>query len=85
MSTTPLSDAAIERFPDFAQAVRNRLERGRRDYGDDSFRRAPEEILQELAQEAEDLAGWGFVLWARIQAVLGRYAEARPSAAVPHE
>ena len=54
-------------WPTFAEAVRKRLEQGRATYHDESFDREPADLLQELAQEALDLAGWGFVLWARVQ------------------
>ena len=64
---TPLSDEAISFFPDFVRAVHNRLDRGRQDYGDSSFTRPLPEVLDELAQEALDIAGWGFVAWTRIR------------------
>ena len=80
MIETPLSDVAIEtQFPRFVESLRARLEVGRQEYGDRSLMRAPEELLGELAEEAMDLAGWGFMLWTRIQNVLGRVAEARPT------
>lgn len=66
-AVTPISDDALLRFPDFIQAVRARLETGRNVYGDKSFLQPPQETLEELANEALDLAGWGFVLWARIR------------------
>jgi hypothetical protein len=59
-------------WPTFAAAVRERLERGRATYGDASFARPPTELLDELAAEALDLAGWGFILWARLQALRER-------------
>lgn len=59
----------LELFPTFVEAVARRLKDGRRAYGDRSFSRPPAELLSELAQETLDLAGWGFVLWFRIQAL----------------
>src|SRR5689334_8529527 len=56
-------------WPAFAQRVRARLEAGRAAYGDASFRAAPDTLLGELSQEALDLAGWGFVLWKRIESM----------------
>ena len=56
-------------WPVFAAAVRARLEAGRAAYGDASFKAAPDALLGELAQEALDLAGWGFVLWKRIESM----------------
>ena len=39
-----------------------------------SFSRPPAELLGELQQEALDLAGWGFVLWCRLDALKDRTA-----------
>lgn len=51
----------------FASCVAKRLEVGRREYGDRSFARNPRELVAELQDEALDLAGWGFILWCRLQ------------------
>lgn len=51
----------------FFAAVRKRLEHGDRAYGDASFLLSRGQLLNELADEALDLAGWGFVLWERIR------------------
>ena len=56
-------------WPAFAESVRKRLEAGRAAYGDKSFERPPAELVAELQQEALDLAGWGFVLWCRLEAM----------------
>lgn len=56
-------------WPAFAESVRQRLEAGRAAYGDKSFARPPAELVAELQQEALDLAGWGFVLWCRLEAM----------------
>ena len=54
-------------WPAFILAVRARLDAGRRIYGDRSFERPEAELLTELQQECLDLAGWGFVLWTRLE------------------
>lgn len=54
-------------FGVFVGQVAARLEKGERDYGDQSFERSEKELLTELQQEALDLAGWGFVLWQKIE------------------
>jgi hypothetical protein len=56
-------------FPDFAEAVRARLMKGAVVYEDRSFSKDPADLLEELRQEALDLAGWGFVLYCRLQAM----------------
>ena len=66
-SPTPVPNP-IDRFPSFVEAVQSRLDAGRLQYGDASFTRDPAALLGELGQEALDLAGWGFVLWTRIEA-----------------
>ena len=60
---------ALAAWPAFAESVRRRLEAGRAAYGDRSFARPPAELVAELQQEALDLAGWGFVLWQRLEAM----------------
>lgn len=55
------------RYADFFAALRAKLDAGAKQYGDASFARPTAEILGELAAEALDLAGWGFVLWERIR------------------
>jgi hypothetical protein len=57
----------LARFPEFTQAVQRRLDAGRGSYGDRSFERPPAALLDELQQEALDLAGWGYVLFERIE------------------
>ncbi|MEI9940513.1 MAG: hypothetical protein WDO69_25135 [Pseudomonadota bacterium] len=59
----------LTRFDSFVGEVRARLEAGRAAYGDRSFTRPPAELLGELQQEALDLAGWGFVLWCRLESL----------------
>lgn len=51
----------------FEHTLRDRLDQGVRTYGDVSFKRGWSDLLEELAEEAIDLAGWGFILWCRIQ------------------
>jgi hypothetical protein len=62
----------LDAFPAFVDAVRARLEAGRAVYGDRSFDRPTAELIGELQQEALDLAGWGFVLWTRLEALEAR-------------
>lgn len=59
----------LDAFDEFTRAVRSRLEAGRVAYGDRSFSRPPVELVEELRQEALDLAGWGFVLFVRLRAL----------------
>jgi len=61
-----MNDDKLAGFELFASAVRKRLDAGRETYADRSFDRDPAELLGELAEEALDLAGWGYVLWARV-------------------
>ena len=67
----------LANWPAFAESVRKRLEAGRAAYGDKSFARPPTELIGELQQEALDLAGWGFVLWCRLETM--RAELARPA------
>ncbi len=69
MSRTGSTPDPLAVWPIFTRQVRKRLERGRAEYHDGGFNRPPEELLGELQQEALDLAGWGFVLWSRLEAM----------------
>lgn len=64
-STPPVDP--LDHWPAFAAAVRARLDAGRVAYGDRSFAAVPDTLLAELQAEALDLAGWGFILHARIE------------------
>jgi len=48
---------------DFVQQLRERLEAGAREYGDQSFVRPVSAIVAELEQELVDLPGWTYILW----------------------
>jgi hypothetical protein len=56
-------------FPAFASAVRHRLEAGSETYGNRSFNSDSVELVGELEQEALDLAGWGYILFCRLEAM----------------
>jgi len=48
---------------DFVAQLRERLEAGAREYGDQSFVRPVSAIVAELEQELVDLPGWTYILW----------------------
>jgi hypothetical protein len=60
-------------FDDFMRSVEARLDKGVTDYGDQSFERSTGELLGEIREELEDVCGWVYVLWCRLQR-LGRKA-----------
>ena len=66
MMETPQSDAALERFPEFMARIRERLEAGKRVYGDSSFERPLDRLVEEIRQEVLDQAGWAFILYERL-------------------
>ena len=72
----------LDRLPAFEAAVRTRLDAGRVAYGDKSFSADPKALVDELQQEALDLAGWGYVLWCRLESmrVAIRFAEIQSDA-----
>lgn len=65
---------------EFVRRLAARLEAGRLEYGDRSFQRPPAELVAELQLEALDLAGWGFILWERLE----RMREALGEGDYPH-
>jgi hypothetical protein len=56
----------VSRAEFFRQLV-DRLEVGRIAYGDRSFELPPAALIAELQLEALDLAGWGYILWERLE------------------
>ena len=54
-------------FGNFASKVRARLRKGAAVYGDRSFSADPADLLREIQEELEDVAGWGFILWTRLE------------------
>lgn len=73
-SPTPAGDAlgdlgqSIDRF---VTRLRARLAAGAREYGDRSFTRPPAELVDEVMQELEDVAGWSLLLWLRLDRLRG--------------
>lgn len=66
---SPKSDDALKHFNGFVEEVRKRLEAGKETYGDSSFTRPVEDIAREIQCECLDLAGWGFILYCRVEAM----------------
>jgi hypothetical protein len=62
-------DTYLDRF---VARLRARLEVGAREYGDRSFTRPAAEGVDEVQQELEDVAGWGLLLWIRLERLRGR-------------
>lgn len=44
-----------------------KLDAGARQYGERSFERPAPELIAELQAEALDIAGWGWILWDRLE------------------
>lgn len=65
---TPGTDLA-----EFVEAIEKRLEIGAREYADrPAATRPPLELVDEIAQELVDVAGWSFLLWCRIEGLRER-------------
>jgi hypothetical protein len=63
----------------FFASVRRRLEKSAAEYGDRSSSREPRELLAEIREKVADIAGWGAILWRRLDAfegALGRLTSA---------
>ena len=72
-------------FSSFTQAVARRLEAGAREYGDASFSRPPAELVGEVLEELEDVAGWAYVAWCRVRDLEGRLPPADRAPGAIHE
>ena len=62
-------DADLQRF---VARLRQRLIKGAETYGDASFTRPAAELVDEIQQELEDVAGWSLLLWIRLDRLRGR-------------
>jgi hypothetical protein len=58
-------------FTDFMALVHRRLHMGRDMYGDASFHRHPDELLNEVVEELLDVVAWTFILWVRTERIRG--------------
>lgn len=56
-----------EAFEAYVDRVRARMEAGAKTYGDTSLRRPRAELLTEIQEELEDVAGWAALLWFRLE------------------
>ena len=51
----------------FSEELQNKLQRGFEEYGDQSFSLPPGQLLAEHQEERLDIAGWGMILWVRLE------------------
>ena len=51
----------------YFEKLRDRLRVGAECYGDKSFEKTNERLLQEIQEEILDIAGWSYILWTKIE------------------
>ena len=56
--------------PDTAKLIMKRLKKGHKEYGDASYELPPPLLFAEIEQEAQDLVGWPFIMWRKMQLIL---------------
>jgi hypothetical protein len=54
---------------EFISRLQDRVAQGDRSYGDHSFSRNPLALITEIQEELLDVAGWGFILWTRLEGI----------------
>ena len=64
-----------DRWLEFELAMTLRLQKGHQNYGDKSFSRDPAELLREIQEELLDISGWGYIVWCRMNDMLGALDE----------
>lgn len=52
---------------EYQRRVRARIKAGAQEYGDTSFLSSPLALIEEIQQEIEDIAGWGYIMWVRLE------------------
>tara|TARA_A100001391_G_C4889634_1_gene230508 strand:+ start:388 stop:606 length:219 start_codon:yes stop_codon:yes gene_type:complete len=60
-----------QEIEEFVTQLRNRLYAGKKEYGDKSFEKLWDALHQERLEEAFDVAGWSFVMWAKLKRLSG--------------
>jgi len=75
-------DPALDRF---VTRLRARLNAGSIEYGNASFERPAAELIDEIQQELEDVAGWGFLLWLRLSRLRAHVARVAAEGDDDHE
>jgi hypothetical protein len=55
-----------EQLDCYLGAVERRMERAAQTFGERSYSRDPLELVREVKEELEDVAGWASILWARL-------------------
>lgn len=61
------------RWDDFLLALEEKLGKGAVAYGEASFNFSSAKLLDEIQAECLDLAGWGYILWSKVEALRERY------------
>lgn len=68
-------DAITRLFPMYSAQLCDRLRIGAEQYGDTSFGKGPDQLLNEIQEELLDVSGWAFILWCRIAQLQDRLRE----------
>lgn len=70
-----MAEDELTQLSRFQRDVATRMRKGQEEYGDRSFRSSPLALIEELKEEVLDIAGWGYVLWKRLDDFERRCAE----------
>lgn len=54
-------------FSRFTRDLYSRLKKGQEEYGDESYGKHPLDLIREIKEEALDIAGWGYLLYQRLE------------------
>jgi hypothetical protein len=63
----------------FLGNLRDRLALGAQEYGNKSFSREFEELVDEILQEDVDRAGWSYIIWAKAKTMLNNHGKSLPT------
>ena len=68
----------MKTFEAFMSRVRGRMNKGAREYGDRSFSEHPSLLVAEIQEELQDVCGWGFILWTRLEQIKAALERVEP-------
>ena len=61
------SITSLDPYEKYFKELRNRLVVGAQCYGDKSFTKTNQRLIQEIQEEILDIAGWSYILWEKLE------------------
>jgi hypothetical protein len=60
-------ETKIKPWDEYFKILEKRLEAGAKEYGNKSFDKSVNSLIEEIQQEILDIAGWSYILWEKLE------------------